>query len=743
MTTVESSEELHTISGQIKNLFIGPSRDSTGDYKWTLLKDCHSKHLSNGSISLTLLSSYNCITTTLLDALKPTLFKEKWQEEVFDNIFLHGIHHEAFILLMRKLGESSESYQQQKILNILEKFVREKSLTSLLLHQCLSSGVWDPEYAALSKTWNDLIMFIASLPERIANKTKGQMHKIFCVDFYVPHLMSSIIEVLASLHEKITKNQNCTLEFLGKLIGKLSILGHGDAVARRLYMELIRRSENDFVWRKLSQNLITKMPLSSLEPFVTNLLLVTPWYGNLEWVLGDEGTNNRKLNYVMSTKLLLIRHFKKAIVLQNIIGYFASASSRQSQFWEIFSALSKSWSDESAAKHQNVEQQKYLASAIIVCAGWIKKMKDFSNAKVHLDKILHGTMIRVGNSEEYIRSLALIVGNLVASSVDPNGPKLECEEIVNKNLFAELKDLLVIPSNPGKDSLYLEGVNFFKEENPKKVEKELKNEEESNKILDVDSDDDLEPYDTSKDIPKERLKRPFYLNDCLQGLIEQDEQEWHEQCLKHAINLIESNSDKVHEVAVEMAKVMLHMEDKYCSPDFIATRHRILVALTVHCPVLVAEYLTSQFYADDYNIRQRLDILEVIVSSSQLLSQPKSMPKRSEPPVSTSEDKFSKTTEKLWKTIVDQRIAAKTRHITKAKRNAVPEMLENRFSTVAGYFFFPLMAKYDKKKQDAKAFWRRQLCLGTISVYSGSCYACICKYTYVPEYGSGIVAFSS
>ncbi|GBM83197.1 Telomere length regulation protein TEL2 [Araneus ventricosus] len=192
-------------------------------------------------------------------------------------------------------------------------------------------------------------------------------------------------------------------------------------------MELIRRSESDFVWRRLSQNLITEMPLSSLESFATNLLLVTPWYGNLEWVLGEEGANNRKLNYIMSTKLLLIRHFKKVIVLQNTIGYFASASSRQSQFWDIFSTLAKSWSDESAAKHQSVEQQKYLASALIICAGWIKRMKDISNAKAHLDKIIHGTMIRVGNSEEYIRSLALVVGNLVVSSVDPNGPKLECE----------------------------------------------------------------------------------------------------------------------------------------------------------------------------------------------------------------------------------------------------------------------------------------------------------------------------
>ncbi|GBM83210.1 hypothetical protein AVEN_262686-1 [Araneus ventricosus] len=132
MTTVESSDELHTISAQIKNLFVGPSSDSTGDYKRTLLKDCHSKYLSNGSISLTLLSSYNCITTTLLDALKPTLFKENWQEDIFDNIFLYAIHHEAFILLMRKLGESSLLQHSTLGLSLIAHAIEEMPLKTSL-----------------------------------------------------------------------------------------------------------------------------------------------------------------------------------------------------------------------------------------------------------------------------------------------------------------------------------------------------------------------------------------------------------------------------------------------------------------------------------------------------------------------------------------------------------------------------------------------------------------------------------
>ncbi|GFS56892.1 telomere length regulation protein TEL2 homolog [Nephila pilipes] len=719
MTTTESSDELYIATAEIKNHFSGSLKNSDRNYKWFLLKDYSAKYLDSDNISLKLLTSYNCITSALLDSLKPTLFTEKWQEDVYNNIFIHGIHHEAFMILVRKFAESIESYQQQKLLSLLKRFLCEKSLTHMILHQCQRSGIWDPEYAMLSKTWNDLIMFLTSLPERIANKTKGQMHKIFCAECYVPLLMSSVIKVLTSIHVKITQNHNCTLEFLGKLIGKLCVHGHSELVVRRLFMELVIHCENDYVWRKLVQNLITKMPFCSLEFFITQLLFTIPWYGYLDWILGEEGMKNEKLKCILTTKLLFIRHFKKEIILQNIIGYFAIVDSRRPIFWTIFSSLVMNWADESALRHQNFEQQKYLASALIICSGWLKEIKEISNAKALLDKVLHGTMIRIGNSEQNIRNLAMIVGNLVVLSVDSNGPQLSFEEIMDKETFENFKKLLIIPSKPGKDSTFMEEVNCFKEIESKTDKKKdqavgKSTIESSNKISEIESDDDLEPYDTSNDISQELTKHPFYLNDCLLGLIEQENQEWFEQCLRHAENLIESNADKVHEVAVEMAKVMLHLEDKYTFPDFVTMRHRILVSLTVHCPVLVADYLTSQFYEDNYNIRQRLDILQVIGDSSQQLSQPKSSVKKIEPRNLHSAEKVPASAEKIWRTIIDQRVVAKTRHITKTKKNLSPERLENRFASVAGYFFFPLMSKYDKTTKMLKLFGEDSYVLGQL-----------------------------
>ena len=62
---------------------------------------------------------------------------------------------------------------------------------------------------------------------------------------------------------------------------------------------------------------------------------------------------------------------------------------------------------------------------------------------------------------------------------------------------------------------------------------------------------------------------------------------------------------------MELARVLLHLTDSYALSDFAFLRHKALVALAVTCPSSTAHYLTSEFYAPNYTLRQRMDILEV------------------------------------------------------------------------------------------------------------------------------------
>ncbi|XP_035208029.1 telomere length regulation protein TEL2 homolog, partial [Stegodyphus dumicola] len=445
----DASAEIHNLCLEIKHAF--NARPEDAELKWSLLKKYKLKYLPESHNNQAFISSYYSVLSALLDSLKPTIFTEKWQEKLFDDIFLSGVHHEAFMILARRLNETCESYAQEKILSLLQMFLKSSSIDSMLHFQCVSS-VWNPKFIASSKMWDDLITLMVSLSERIANKTKGQMNKIFGINFYVPLLASSVLKVLGQLHEKIIScDQDCSLEFLAKLIGRLCVVGHATIIAKKFSVEFIKYCESDYVWRRMAQHLIKKMPAASLESFITNMLLVIPWYGYVDWILGDEGVKIEKLNFIMTVKLFLMRCFQSELILQNIIGYFASSDSRISSFWKIFDTLLSSWTDASTMKYQSFQQQKYIASALIVCAGWLKKLKENTNRKVHLDKVLYGTHIRIASSEASVRNLGMIVGDKLITAIDPEAPKLEFEHTDTK-LVNYAQNLIEIPRKPEKDS---------------------------------------------------------------------------------------------------------------------------------------------------------------------------------------------------------------------------------------------------------------------------------------------------
>ncbi len=64
-------------------------------------------------------------------------------------------------------------------------------------------------------------------------------------------------------------------------------------------------------------------------------------------------------------------------------------------------------------------------------------------------------------------------------------------------------------------------------------------------------------------------------------------------------------------MCVELVKILLHLSDDYCLEDFSHCRNGAMVALTVLCPDLVTPYLTKEFYAPNYTLRHRMDVLEV------------------------------------------------------------------------------------------------------------------------------------
>lgn len=118
------------------------------------------------------------------------------------------------------------------------------------------------------------------------------------------------------------------------------------------------------------------------------------------------------------------------------------------------------------------------------------------------------------------------------------------------------------------------------------------------------------------------------------------------------------------QVCVELTKVLLHLNDSFSLDDFLLHRHQTMVALTVSCPDQIAPYLTSEFYSPNYNLRQRIDILEVLSSAAVELSQPQSTPIEN----TVSAKRNMGTSKKQWELVIEERLKTKTKVLSKVGR---------------------------------------------------------------------------
>ncbi|XP_076314722.1 telomere length regulation protein TEL2 homolog [Tachypleus tridentatus] len=182
----------------------------------------------------------------------------------------------------------------------------------------------------------------------------------------------------------------------------------------------------------------------------------------------------------------------------------------------------------------------------------------------------------------------MVLGENISKILDPEGPRLVFEYEVTDD-SKHLMSLLKVEENSfditgwcGQRSVsVIKNINSVTRElkSCEITEKEVNTCENQKDISEVlDSDDDLEPYDMSHDAVSK--KQPLYIRDCLQGLINHDKAEWTEACLRAAETLIETELEGQSEVALELAKVLLHLENSFAIHDFVILRAPIYGGFT-------------------------------------------------------------------------------------------------------------------------------------------------------------------
>jgi len=646
---------------------------------------------------------------------------------LFDHYFLCGPEEESFVILCHAISRGHLHAVRIHCLQLLEDMLKKSCMMKILERYCCGQvvrmvqrrGQCDNELARLPQ-WQTLMCAICSLPDVVAAKASSLEAGVFFLpESYVPLIGHEILAVMRIVYARLQNGVDSSVLFLALLAGKISLCGYGELLLQSLLAELQHLNTTDFLWRRITQRFLGGIPDRCLESVVIQLVVLVPSPNVLGAFLGNMPQTSPKLAYILSHKLLLVRCFDNPIavsVLRNIIGYFASSTELSALYVSIFRSVLATWADGSSLRHRPLEQSVYLSKAVVAFIAYASPQVIAEMREDILRYMLDGLPNYLGSSVTTVRQIGSVVAEKLSDAVHKEN---ECEPLcfnIEKNEIVEsILELCNIPTSDVNTSVnskekMLDEESKVVTETFNNLSLRLENETRqgmcaSNNVEAIDSDDEevdeLKPYAVFASEP-ENVKKPVYLAQCIDGLVKQDDPESVEQSLTHVTSLVRhGNQSTVREVGVELCRILLHLDDQFTLVSFTVLRFRAMVSLAVIIPDLIADYLGAEFYARNYNIRQRIDILDVLAAAATELAEPRKTTSSSSVfdessslvPVATE----NSTEHVNWSEIVRQRIEAKTRRFGKGQQCFHAASCPNRFASVAGSFFYPLLRHFDRQ----------------------------------------------
>uniref|UniRef100_A0A7N8YAF3 Telomere length regulation protein TEL2 homolog n=1 Tax=Mastacembelus armatus TaxID=205130 RepID=A0A7N8YAF3_9TELE len=616
-------------------------------------------------------------------------FTSAQRTELWDSLFLRGPPEQALLVLMEGIGQLRPSRNLDHLVSITERFLQSGRLADLLWSYCLQAAPCDSPQ--LRET---LLGRVVALPDLMANRLHPNNKPLFLPQLYYP-LLNNLISQCVCLC--VTDGNDCSLTFVAQTLGKVCIQGHSDLVLAVMAPKLSAHTRSDMVWQRVCRKLLENVPQRWMESVLTGLVQAVSGPDALGRIIGNLVLTNKQAQFVITHKLLLLQYKYETQVLRIILGYLAADRERRPLLIQVLRSVFQAWANPSAVKHTPLEQQLYVSKALLMS---MSLLKDSELQELRSDLSLcssSGMQSHLNSSVVRIRHMGMVVGECLSSRMNINETKLKFEVKSMCKLQDTVLSLMRAPTDEVPSST-VSGPEPSK----------------TNPDSDLDSDDELTPYDMSGDQEISKASPPRYLRDCLETLMSSDDSVRVELSLRVAESLVRKNAFAAKEISVQMTKVLLHMENKYNINGFLVHRQAVMTALTVIDCIPVTQYLTTEFYSLNYSLRQRLDILEVLALAAQELAKP----------VTVKRDPSTDTTAHLtpypgdnpvhWRQVIEKRIQSKTKRLSKGHTQPPPKATPNRYAPIAGYFFFPLLRNYDKPQVTFDLLGSDHLVLGRL-----------------------------
>lgn len=637
------------------------------------------------------------------------------RSQLWDSLFLQGPPEQALLVLMDGIVQINLSSNLDHLLSIIERFLQSGRLTDLLWSYCLGTGPPDtPQFREV------LLGRIVALPDLMANKLQLNNKPLFLPQNYYSLLASGMLSALERTCQALKDGTDCSLTFVAQILGKVSMQGHSDLVVAVLIPHLSRHTRTDMVWQRVCWKLFENVPQRWIESVLTGVVQGVRGPDALGRIIGNLVVSNKKAQFVMTHKMLLLQYKYKTLVLRVVLGYLAAERERRPLLLQVLRSLCQAWANPSAVKHTPLEQQMYISKALLLSVSLLNDSELKELRSELLQCLLGGMQSHLDSSVVQIRRIGMVMGECLSSRMDISGTKLKFEYDADEDTHELL--LLINPTTgddqESDDEVKADSSNVCQDKPPPAASQNKSSSPtpNTNQDSDLDSDDELTPYDMSCDQKLSQSSPPRYLRDCLEILTSSEDAVRVELGLNVAEDLVRKNPFAAKEISVQMTKVLLHIENKYSIEHFLAVRQATMVALAVTDCIPVTQYLTTEFYSLNYSLRHRLDILEVLALAAQELSKPISNKAESCRSVASISDltPYPGDNPVHWRQVVEKRIQSKTKRLSKGSTQAPPKATPNRYAPVAGYFFFPLLRNYDKPKVTFDLLGSDHLVLGRL-----------------------------
>lgn len=559
------------------------------------------------------------------------------------------------------------------------------------------------------------LLCVTSLPDVLANTLEKHLPSQLVPATYLRSIAVQLAKCIFIFSEALKHEVDVKVEPLAVLIKHMCAKYDASYLLDPLMPLMERLTRDNFIARRVWSLLIRSLDDRCLDKIVGHL---TQWAYNTDTFQRLLGVVHFPLQErwcrVLCTKPLFLRQYSSDRVGRNVLTYL---SQDQDTLLKVTVDLLAVWSEKNALLLTSPEQHEFVSRCLIIAIGLLNAEILAGNRPQLHGLLTKGVNHHLESAQLKTRILGMFVAEACTRRIYPDGPPLKFTYDRTQPDIQNLESLLHPEEvqSDDQDSVDFEALlkqtrdnldKFVSLVSPKSLPiKSYPGEDKVGAhpsetiaqapVDDLDSDDDLEPYDMSEDTVASKWEAPRYIRDVMDmlGNAENDEDAYQRELLSLGVSeaIIREQLPREHpSLARQFLKILIDLQDKFSIPDFHVLRMKALVAICVSHPQESASFLTQEFYQPNYSICQRLDMLHVITAVSKELS--------SQPIVSQAISSQSPhLPEEDWRSIVQLRIESKTRRFFPQSSTVKnPVTFQNGFSAVAGCFFFPLAEKLDQ-----------------------------------------------